>query len=243
MTSNNNLKQQARAYAAEHKVPYAQARREVAAQQQHPVPDGSIVRRQFQIQQEQREDGVLPYPFYISENGFVDRQDFWRGEPFRLVGFVDAPDSHDVTIDMDDFAAHPTAAIGKHPVLAYRDGTFFTYTGPVETVAPRIKHVSTPQTVTITAATSDGHHKVEFGVGHLMWLLNDRDFDGPVSEGRIKPSTAAEMLVWLLHDPAEQDLDALHDFFTHSDESGDTTWKAAADVNSVRGWSAARSGL
>lgn len=223
MVENSNLKQQARAYAAERGISYTQARREILATAGALLSRmggdlTSVSRRYVTLQQEQRLDGVLPYPFHISEGGHVGRQDFWRGDPFRLVGFVDDPDSYEVTVYARDFVANPDSALGKHPVFEARDGRFSTYSGEVASATSHEQVVAAPSQVMLTLTTGDGARRVEYGVGHLMGLLSDRDYKGDPANGVVSPEAVSAMSAWLMADPGNQDLDDLHGLFTHAED-------------------------
>lgn len=72
--------------------------------------------------------GMLPYPYYIAADGSVGRQDFWRGAPTQLVGFVaDPTTTGEVDVEFDQFWADGDEAVGLYPVFAHADGTFNTY--------------------------------------------------------------------------------------------------------------------
>ena len=40
------------------------------------------------IQPTNMEDGTSPYPYHVGMDGLIQRQDFWKGRPFRLIGFA-----------------------------------------------------------------------------------------------------------------------------------------------------------
>ena len=86
------------------------------------------------IQPAQWPTGVLPYPFHTTQDGAITRQDFWQGEPARVVGFTTAPDRFEVVLDWDDFAADPQQAVGMYTITANGPGEFSTHLTAVETV-------------------------------------------------------------------------------------------------------------
>jgi hypothetical protein len=90
------------------------------------------------IQPEVREDGKLPYPFHLvaegDERGNVGRQDFWKGKPSLLVGFVQDPETQQIDLDADDFFAEPGKARGMHPVMEDSEGDWATYEGAIESL-------------------------------------------------------------------------------------------------------------
>lgn len=242
MTSNSNLKKQAREYAAQHGVAYAQARREITennltarAAEQGVMASQSV--RVVTIQQEQRTDGVLPYPFHVDEFGFVGRQDFWRGDPIRLVGFVEDSDSFDVALDVEDFLVDPDAAVGMHPVLADRNGDFATYSGPVVSVTEHTAQRPVPETVTAHFNFGTADTAWTCGVGHLMGLLHSRDFEGPATDGVLTPDALHTLLGWACLDDGGQDT-ALPSPVIEAIIDGQVA-NLSIDVEQVKAWAAA----
>lgn len=88
------------------------------------------------IQPKQREDGVLPYPYFIDEKGKIGRQDFWKGEPYMLIGFNPKPKTGDMpgTIDIKIFLKDPKKCIGMYPIFAHKNGEWYTYQDQIESV-------------------------------------------------------------------------------------------------------------
>lgn len=64
----------------------------------------------------------LPYPFHVDADGFVGRQDFWKGRVHKVVGFVDEPGSQTFSLLWRDAVANPQAAVGKYVVTADDSG-------------------------------------------------------------------------------------------------------------------------
>ena len=93
--------------------------------------------RVIRIQPKTRPDGKLPYPYFISEDGSVGRQDVWRGSPQKLVGFNGTPANETVepACGLEDFLADPKIAIGKYPIFKHKDGKWFTYQDPIESIS------------------------------------------------------------------------------------------------------------
>lgn len=86
----------------------------------------------------------LPYPYHVDEEGNVQRQDFWKGDPSGIIGFQNRADVQRVNLLWDDFVAgDPNAAVGKYMVMVDSKGTFATYTIPVESVSV----IEIPETV------------------------------------------------------------------------------------------------
>ena len=66
--------------------------------------------------------GVLPYPHHIDAAGDVGGQEFWRGNPSRLLGFVTNQDDFDIQ--------HVEDPTGLYPVFVAH-GEFYTWDAPV----------------------------------------------------------------------------------------------------------------
>ena len=94
----------------------------------------------YRIQPADRADGLepyrtqRPYPFYVDRDGFVGRQDFWQGNPFKLAGFQDRLDIQTIDLSWRDFRKDPQRAVGKYAVLVDREGKFATNVAAVMTV-------------------------------------------------------------------------------------------------------------
>lgn len=85
----------------------------------------------------------LPYPYHTDQDGNIQRQDFWKGDPLRVIGFqkdlavqqIDlrwkdalediqqAVGMYLVTADKkDDYSSHNTAVASITPVVSLEDG-------------------------------------------------------------------------------------------------------------------------
>lgn len=74
--------------------------------------------------------GVEPYPWHIDEEGLVGRQEFWKGTPYRLAGFVDVPTmTGTVDVTLAEFWESPELALDMYPVFEHYDGSMFTHGG------------------------------------------------------------------------------------------------------------------
>lgn len=83
------------------------------------------------------EDGTeltrLPYPFHVdAKTGDILRQDFWRGDPLRVVGFQRDADIQRVDVWWEAVAAKPELAIGLFPVTVDRKGGIASWSVPIE---------------------------------------------------------------------------------------------------------------
>lgn len=78
----------------------------------------------------------LPYPYHINpKNGDVDRQDFWRGDPSRLIGFQRTASFQSVSLWLEDFVADPQQAVGMFPVFAKTGGGMYNLSVPITSVS------------------------------------------------------------------------------------------------------------
>lgn len=76
-------------------------------------------------------DSTLPYPYFIDKKGLVGRQDFWKGKPYKLLGFSFLPEAGDINIFLEDAIKNPNLVIGRYPVFADKDDNWFTQLDPV----------------------------------------------------------------------------------------------------------------
>lgn len=76
----------------------------------------------------------LPYPFHVKEDGSVDRQDFWRGDPEAVVGFQADVNVQSVDLWWEDAVKDPDAIVGMFPVMIEKGKGFYTYTVAIESV-------------------------------------------------------------------------------------------------------------
>lgn len=76
------------------------------------------MQRYFTIQPDMLPDMSLPYPYFVREDGRVDRQDFWRGKIYRVIGFQADINAMRVDLFWSDFLKDPQRAVGMHAVTA-----------------------------------------------------------------------------------------------------------------------------
>jgi len=86
------------------------------------------------LQPKERSNGVLPYPYFIKSDALVGRQDFWKGKPFKLLGFSKIPEPGDIDLMFSDFKKNTSKAIGMYPVFANEDSNWVTYSERIESV-------------------------------------------------------------------------------------------------------------
>lgn len=75
-----------------------------------------------------------PYPYHIDKDGYVGRQEFWQGDPYRLLGFNIQPVAGDITLELEDFIKDPKSAEGLYPVFSNSQDDWVTHTTPIQSV-------------------------------------------------------------------------------------------------------------
>jgi hypothetical protein len=89
------------------------------------------------------ENGRLPYPYIVDENGLVGRQDFWKGNPYKLLGFNSRPVSGEMDVaqfiqlymsDLPIPAEDIMLGVGNYGVFSTKDNQWFTMTEPFASV-------------------------------------------------------------------------------------------------------------
>lgn len=96
------------------------------------------------LQPAQNPNGKLPYPFHVNDQGMVGRQDFWKGDPMRVVGFVADFRRQAIDLPWTEFVADPQRAVGMYAVLEDRGGAWSTYMPVIETVTERENPMNQP---------------------------------------------------------------------------------------------------
>lgn len=79
----------------------------------------------IRIQPSTLPDLQSPYPYYIRENGDVDLQDVWKGDPAALIDFQDRFDVQTVDLLHQDWWRDPQRAVGKYPVFVTDQGDLY----------------------------------------------------------------------------------------------------------------------
>jgi len=73
----------------------------------------------------------MPYPFYVNEDGTVQRQDFWRGDPARVVGFQKDSAVQQVDLRWAEAKTDPAAVVGMYLVTADSKGNLASHDNAV----------------------------------------------------------------------------------------------------------------
>lgn len=88
----------------------------------------------IRIQPKEHPDLFLPYPYFINSKGFVGRQDFWKGKPYKLIGFSPVPVAGEMELYFSAFWKNPERVIGMYPVFANKKKNWFTLLTPIESI-------------------------------------------------------------------------------------------------------------
>lgn len=76
-----------------------------------------------------------PYPFHVdAATGDVRDQDFWKGDPYRVVGFQNDVGVQRVDLWWEQAARNPDSIVGKFPVMLEKGIGLYTYVLPIESV-------------------------------------------------------------------------------------------------------------
>lgn len=70
----------------------------------------------------------LPYPFHVNAAGEIQRQEFWNGNPERVIGFVSDLHRQEVDLDWDVVFRDPQRAVGQYVITQDKSGTWATHT-------------------------------------------------------------------------------------------------------------------
>lgn len=76
----------------------------------------------------------LPYPFYVAEDGSVDRQDFWRGNPARAIGFQRDLAKQQIDLWWKDAVKDPQQAVGMYLVTVNGEGDMGVHVSAISSV-------------------------------------------------------------------------------------------------------------
>lgn len=76
----------------------------------------------------------LPYPLHVLEDGLVLRQDFWKGDPWRVAGFARRVDVHRLDLTWEQAWAEPELAIGMYMVTSNKRGGMGTWQLAIQSI-------------------------------------------------------------------------------------------------------------
>lgn len=92
------------------------------------------VPKSISIQPPERPNGQLPYPYHIDAGAQVGRQEFWKGAPLQLICFA-RRGKQVSSLTFEEFWKTPKKCIGLYPVFEHRNGEWYTYEEPVESIS------------------------------------------------------------------------------------------------------------
>lgn len=88
-----------------------------------------------QVSDEGHQMTKLPYPFYVNaSDGTVNLQEFWKGDPYRVVGFQTDLARHEIDLRWEDAAKDPQKAVGMYLVTADSRGGYGVHTTAVQSM-------------------------------------------------------------------------------------------------------------
>jgi hypothetical protein len=76
----------------------------------------------------------LPYPYYVNTDGTIDRQDFWRGDPIRVVGFVADSARQEVDLWWTEAEKDPNQVIGMYLITSDTEEIWSTHETAISVV-------------------------------------------------------------------------------------------------------------
>lgn len=69
----------------------------------------------------------LPYPFHVDVQGLIQRQDFWQGKVYRVIGFTAKPEAGFIDLSWRAAWDDPEKAVGKYVVTSDDKGDWSTH--------------------------------------------------------------------------------------------------------------------
>lgn len=79
----------------------------------------------------------LPYPLHVERDGTIGRQDFWKGNPSRVIGFTRDVAAQRIDLLWADVVDSPQQAVGTYVVVVGKDGRFSTLVNAIKDVRVR----------------------------------------------------------------------------------------------------------
>jgi hypothetical protein len=76
----------------------------------------------------------LPYPFHTDETGNIGRQDFWKGDPLRVIGFAKDSAVQELTLRWTQALADLQQAVGMYLVTEDSNGAWSTHDSAVGSI-------------------------------------------------------------------------------------------------------------
>lgn len=66
----------------------------------------------------------LPYPYFVAEDGTVGQQDFWDGDPVRVIGFQRDLAVQQIDLWWKDAVTDPQRVVGMYLVSESAEGVW-----------------------------------------------------------------------------------------------------------------------
>lgn len=76
----------------------------------------------------------LPYPFVADENGDIEHQDLWQGNPLKVIGFQNDLAQQQIDLWWKDAMSDPQQAVGKYLVTLDSQGDWGSHTTAIASV-------------------------------------------------------------------------------------------------------------
>lgn len=239
MTKNSARKRAVREHAHQTGKPYLAAARDLIDRAEkmatEPVathPALTIQRATESVRHE------MPMPFHITEDGWVARQDWWRGEPLFAIGFTDRPTPGSITVTWQQAWADPMLAVGKYPVMGNKFGTWSVYTEQVETTRRTDAAFDTTHG-TVHAEFGTKHNVVTVDVAPILRSLSADEIEQILSTGR---GTAATHYWWAWVRDVCDLSDDQWDTDNQADDDDDDLTVIRINEAEYRAWAATRTG-
>lgn len=76
----------------------------------------------------------LPYPFFVEEDGTVQGQDFWKGDPQKVLGFQKDLAVQQIDLWWEDAVRNPKDAVGMYAVTMDAEGAIGVHIQAIDDV-------------------------------------------------------------------------------------------------------------
>jgi hypothetical protein len=69
----------------------------------------------------------LPYPYVVDQDGLVAGQDFWKGDPYQVIGFQKDLAAQRIDLHWTEVLKDPRSAVGMYLVTSDENGDWGTH--------------------------------------------------------------------------------------------------------------------
>lgn len=90
----------------------------------------------------------LPYPFFVTEDGDVIRQDFWKGEPEMVVGFARDSAVQEINLPWHEAREDLQQVVGMYLVAVNSNGSIGSYDmaiSSINVIEPAAPNTESPE--------------------------------------------------------------------------------------------------